>query len=97
MILDLFNAKAPFADLLIFEVLSLYAELEVELAASFQGLIAIVSISLDVFKKFVGCIFVGVQDIFNDFKPENFPFQDILVLDEFLLLRWNFTREHSLT
>ena len=96
MVLDHLDSEATLADLLILQVFSLDAELEVELPACLQRLVAVVGISLDVLKQLVRCVFVCVQHILDHFKSEDFPLELVLVLDELLLLGWDFAGEHCL-
>lgn len=58
------------------ESLGLDAELEVQLATRFQSFIAVVSVALDVLKKFVAGVAVGEKHVLYYFEPKYFLFQN---------------------
>lgn len=68
------------------QVLGLHTVLEVELPALFEGLLAGISVTLEVFEEALRVQAIRVQHVFNDFQAEDVLLQLCLVSQELLLL-----------
>ena len=92
-----FKVVCSLLHFLLVQALRFNTKLVVELAAHFEGLHAVVCVTLDVLQQAVRSLLVREQHVFDHIESEDLLLKLLLVAQELLLLRRDLASQHGLS